>query len=480
MPVLLLLFLTLACLPETWPELAWVPSPLASIGFTWVGVGVETAFAALIAHWAKRALLVDKLPRETVLRGYMRGRWFHTCGLFLTYGLALYAFGYGWAVHFLWSRDGVPLPGAEVLLLAPFFASLILSWAFFHGAECAFWSESAGSEVQRKFFSKRAFVWFHLRQNLALVFLPVLLLVLQKEAIRLFPALGKSWQTQVSIAGAVLVLIIFLTMPWIVRLVLGLKPLPAGPLRDRLLATARRLNFRFSDILLWNTRGGSANAMVVGLVPYLRYVMLTDRLIEELPADEVEAVFGHEIGHVKHHHMLYYFVFLMASMAVLGLVLGPWQDQLETFVNLKDRTDLIVIPAVVSLGLYIFLVFGFLSRRCERQADIYGCRAVSCGDPDCIGHPQEQELPSGGRSLCAAGIYTFIQALEKVAILNGMSRDRPGFLQSWQHSTIARRVEFLRTLLTDPQAEPRFQRRVFLVKCGLFAVLGVLLLWQVV
>src|SRR5439155_7285007 len=113
---------------------------------------------------------------------------------------------------------------------------------------------------------------------------------------------------------------IFIGLPLVIRLVLGLRPLPEGPLRDRLLAASRRLNFRASDILLWNTRNGMANAMVIGLLPWLRYVVFTDRLIEEFPEEEVEAVFGHEIGHIRHQHMLYYLVFLLTSMAVLGLV----------------------------------------------------------------------------------------------------------------------------------------------------------------
>src|SRR5205814_1459896 len=143
-------------------------------------------------------------------------------------------------------------------------------------------------------------------------------LVGEKEARRLFPDLDQAWQIQATLGGVAIALTVFVTMPWIVRLVLGLKPMPAGPLRDRLMAAARRLNFRCSDLLVWNTRSGVANAMVVGLFPFLRYVMFTDRLLEELSPDEVEAVFGHEIGHVKHHHMVYYLVFLLTSMAVLG------------------------------------------------------------------------------------------------------------------------------------------------------------------
>jgi hypothetical protein len=96
-----------------------------------------------------------------------------------------------------------------------------------------------------------------------------------------------------------------------------------------------------------------------------------------------------------------------------------------------------------------------VSRRCERQADIFGCRTVSCA--------------------------VFIAALEKVAWLNGISRDRPGWLSSWQHSTIARRVEFLQRMSADPALEPRFQRRVGLIKWALLlclaAALVALLQW---
>src|SRR5262249_18993727 len=110
--------------------------------------------------------------------------------------------------------------------------------------------------------------------------------------------------------------------------------------------------------------------------------------------------------------------------------------------------------------------FGFLSRRCERQADIYGCRAVSCGRSDCTGH-DEAVAGRGSGVLCPTGIQSFISALEKVAYLNGISRERPGWLQSWQHSTIARRVDFLERVIYDPKVEPQFQRRVTMVKWGL-------------
>src|SRR5262249_20328761 len=105
------------------------------------------------------------------------------------------------------------------------------------------------------------------------------------------------------------------------------------------------------------------------------------------------------------------------------------------------------------------------------QADVFGCRAVSCGDAACAGHGEGTALAPRGGALCPTGIRTFIQALEEGALVNGISPERPGFLQSWQHSTIAKRVRFLRQVLADEGVERRFQRRLWLWKAaGLVAM----------
>jgi hypothetical protein len=138
--------------------------------------------------------------------------------------------------------------------------------------------------------------------------------------------------------------------------------------------------------------------------------------------------------------------------------------------------ELQILPLMSILGAYIFVVFGFLSRRCERQADIFGCRAVSCTDSGCLTHGPAVTLAPAGNRLCRSGIRTFIGALEKVASINGINRNRPGMLQSWQHSTIARRVDFLQRLLDDPTLEVRFQRTVAAVKWAVVLALVAMLL----
>jgi Zn-dependent protease with chaperone function len=504
MPFLLMVLLTVACLPDV----DWWPAPLlvdeatgnTSVLVAWstlltcLGVALVGLNAWRLSRLVARPLDRDPNLRDRVLPRYERGRFLHQFALFALLGAALGVFGWGWAVGQLWAATGAQLPWPELLVIAPFLAAMLVSWFFFYDADRA--SHRAAyrlfaldplaralldpkeletalvppSDAHRNFGGRWAYVLFQMRQKLALVLIPVGILLIQKEVQRRLAGLWSDWQPAINLAGSGCVLLAFVAMPWAVRLMLGLRPMPPGPLRDRLTAAAKRLGFRCSNLLLWNTRSGMANAMVVGLLPWPRYVVFTDRLLEDFTPDEVEAVFGHEVGHVKHHHMLYYLGFLILSIAVLGLLVYAVVNQL-----FPGQQYLHAIALAVGVVVYIFAVFGFISRRCERQADVYGCRAVSCAAADCGEHGDGAALAARGGGLCPTGIRTFIRALEKVALINGISRDRPGFLQSWQHSTIARRVGFLQRVLTDRGVERTFQRRVLLVKVGLAAVLGVAL-----
>ena len=509
MPFLLMVFLTLVCLPEPrqWPEPSFGGGPWLSAGLTWSGSALVAAGAWLVAARVRWRLGKGARVRDRVCLRYESERLFHRLALFGAYGLALEVLGWGSAVGELWRwTDGTLLPCAELMVLAPFLAALLASWVCFYDADRSIHHETShlddapgdtgpavpGHCVSRDhppalpFGGRVAYVLFHFRQKLALVFIPLGLLVAQKDLRRQFPYSWAAWEPWVNAIGVLGVTLLLLGLPWVFRLALGLRPMPPGPVRDRLIAAAARLRFRCSDILVWNTGSGMANAMLIGLLPWPRYVVFTDRLLEDFRPEEVEAVFGHEVGHVKHYHMLYYFSFLSCSVMALwfGWVLVsrlPELSGVNSFFGRIHQQDLAEGLSIVAVMLgYVFVVFGFLSRRCERQADVFGCRAVSCGRVVCEGHEAGQTFPEKCSVVCPTGIRTFIRALDKVALVNGIHRERPGFLQSWQHSTIARRVDFLRRMLDDPSLEPLFQRRVGWVKAGLLAVVVGLLVAFVV
>jgi Zn-dependent protease with chaperone function len=473
MPILLLLFLTLACLEEDWRRWDWLGSPQLSAVLTLSLIAFWVSLARYLSQWTCRSVAARPETRDLIAQRYGRLRFYHTVGLYLVYSGALYGLGWGAFVQSLAPSDATLFPGGELLVLAPFFAGLIFSWMYFYDAERALHGTGPDGEVF--YWSRSAYIGFHIRTNLGLVAIPIFLLIAQRTVGRFLSEYGPEWSGYVAhFFGLGVALAIFFCLPWLLRLILKLQPMPEGPIRTRLSALAQRLKFRCSDILLWNTRrglgGGIANAMVAGVLPRPRYVLMTDRLIAELTPAEIDAVFGHEVGHIKHHHIPYYASFLIISIGVLWLC-AAWVLPDNDMVH-----QLAAFPFVALLAAYIFLVFGFLTRRCERQADIYGCRAVSCGRPDCTGHEEGAPIESNGK-LCPTGIRTFIAALEKVVRLNGIDPDKPGFFQSWQHSTPARRVEFMRRMLADAGVETRFQRKVALVKWGLLIGLSTALVF---
>src|SRR5262249_22857136 len=144
MPFLLMLFLTLACVPDMkdWPEpVRWVGSPVKSVLLTWLGVLLEVGLAFAVSRRVQQLLHDTPAPHHQILRTYSRGRLCHLIGLFASYALALYLFGYGWAVNSLWTWHGRLLLLPELLLLAPFCVALLLSWTCFYDAERALGGE---------------------------------------------------------------------------------------------------------------------------------------------------------------------------------------------------------------------------------------------------------------------------------------------------------------------------------------------------
>jgi STE24 endopeptidase len=486
MPLLLLICLFLACLPIDWHPPPFGLDTGGSAALTGGMVAGLLLTARLFAVMTVARLARDPGDREAAGRAHRLRRslfFFLNLGGF---GFVLAECGWGWTVKQWLTVDGLFLPGAEILTLAPYLVTLVGSWALFYDAERALSWTATGPALHGEYWSRGGYVLFLLRHHILIVFIPVALIIAQMGTVRANPhILDALWAKIAAFAG---LCVFILLIPSLIPLVLGLRPMPPGRLRDRLEEAAARLGVRYRNLYVWDTRGNLATAMVAGVIPRFRQIAFTDLLLATLTEDEIEAVFGHEAGHVKHGHLIYYAVFLLLSFLTLGAVYQAVQNSAWGGTWFKD--DLQLILAVIATGCYLFLVFGFVSRRCERQADVYGCKAVSCLEPRCDGHGPETALVRGGRGLCRTGVRIFARALERVEEVNGIARDavtatRGGlfgrlagafrlagvWLGTWQHSTIAKRVAFLRTLADDPGEERRFQWRVALLRWGLLVLL---------
>lgn len=504
MPILFILVLTAACFPVEWVE--W-PEPLfgggreAAATFTLTSVCLSLGAAFALRRWVVRSLRQSPSRKIEVALIYAKLRhrlFFVNVGMVAT---CLLVFGWGWLIqHELvvhWNGKTLPAPFAELAVPLPYFAILFGAWILYYDAERILHRTTVLGPTEKDYWSRIGYFVHQLRQ-FALMLIPVLFFVAQQTASRFLPDESTSsagtgfgvrdWY----LFGSLLAMpFLFLLLPLLIKPLLGLRSMPEGPVRSRLEKIARRLHFRYADFLIWHTHGAMMNAMILGLVPRARYVVFTDRLLEDLLPDEVDAVLGHEAGHAKHGHIWLYALFISLSIVILASVLSILTQELKTqYVDLMAWIgSWIAVPIVAIVSSYIFLVFGFLSRRCERQADVYGCRSVSCNKPDCVGHDESTVYPERAKGLCPTGIRACINALERVDLLNGQTvqddeeertmgnfvRDLFKWLRAWQHSTISRRVAFLRSLINNPTNERHFQLHVTFLKWGLiFGLLAVL------
>src|SRR5688572_21179158 len=294
-----------------------------------------------------------------------------------------------------------------------------------------------------------------------------------------FGPLRPEMDAVVSLGSALLVLIF---APEILRRVLHTQPLPPSPLRDRLEALCRRANLRYREILLWRTENNMGNAAVMGLLPQVRYILLSDLLLESMRDEQIEAVFAHEVGHVVHRHMGWYVVFfVILTLAGYGATATAARHLSWLQLPVWLPPELIVMGA--SVGAFL-LMFGFLSRKFERQADVFAARTIERSrGSDGVRRERVTEsvgsissaysvtpslpTPSPHSHVGAYGATVFASALHRVAVINNI----PVAARSWCHGSIAKRMKYLHDLAADPAHTTRFDRFMSKLYVGMLLAL---------
>jgi STE24 endopeptidase len=270
------------------------------------------------------------------------------------------------------------------------------------------------------------------------------------------------------------IVFVVLFMPELLRHVLSTQPLPDSPLRRRLEDLCRRTGLRYRDILLWKTNYNMGNAAVMGIIPQVRYILLSDMLLETMTDKQIEAVFAHELGHVKHRHMTWYvvlFATMMLAMAGPGqLVLNQFSDPRRPLWISRD----FLYAVVTLLGIAAFLlVFGFLSRWFERQADVFAARIMEQEEGGSVLGLALQGSPS---YVGKYGATTFASALQRVAAVNNI----PVSARNFTHGSIAERVRYVQTLSSDPTRTLQFDRCMGIINAAMGFALLVAGVWVLV
>ncbi|MCL1981079.1 MAG: M48 family metalloprotease [Proteobacteria bacterium] len=346
----------------------------------------------------------------------------------------------------------------DVAGLACFFLLLIMMWL------------AARSSYQRIFqrsLSRGTFIGTNIKANLPIV-LPWLTLSLVFDCLLLLPIpelasiLRSSW-------GDLLLFILFLfflvlVFPPLVRILWGCTPLPPGPLRDRLQAFCQSQRID-TKIYIWPLFEGQVlTAGIMGIIPHLRYLLITPALLETLNQEEVDSVLAHEIGHVKHRHLLLYVVLFLGFSLLAGAVAKPLPHLIlanDFFYRLLSYLPvtpgnllgvLVTMPLLVLLLVYFRFIFGYFVRNFERQADTFVFRALGTST-------------------------ALIQSFEKIILFGGGSREE----KNWHHFGIGERIDFLQRCERDRSLIDRHGRRLGLqlIAYGICVALGVFCLQRI-
>jgi Zn-dependent protease with chaperone function len=233
--------------------------------------------------------------------------------------------------------------------------------------------------------------------------------------------------------------------PWLIIRMWGCKPLPQDNVKAELERFCNDHDFRTGGLLLWSVFGTEMlTAGVVGILPGLRYILITSGLLKTLDIAELKAVVAHEMGHVRKKHLL-----LFVLLLILFILLTYDLSDTLTLLALSNRTIfnwyaapgdfatslvsmLSALPVIVLMILYFRFIFGYFLRNSERQADLYAMELV--GDPQPL-----------------------ISSLEKIAFHSGRIEDLP----SWHHYSIRQRIEFLAEAFKNRKLIRRHNRKLY-------------------
>lgn len=438
----------------------------ASMGMLLLGMGVYSRVMARRVTAPTFFRSISRLRRLTRLCRFVIPVWF---------AVAVFALDWPAAVRRL-VPSTAPLTLDAPMLLAgtlPALLAMILLWWAAYPAERAMRDLSVLDQFDQGLpVQTGPTLWQYLavniRMQLLFMLVPVLaILALRDVAAVVFYIAGigvsQSLEIVVSLACALPVLLL---APVLLVLVLPTERLPDSPLRRRLEELCRQQGLRVKTVLLWKTHSSVGNAAVMGMIPSVRYLLVTDLLLEEMPEDEVVAVFAHEIGHVAHRHLLWMAacgLCLMLAAAGPGDTLMRWLGQ---YVTIEAPYDAILSLTVSAPAMLV--LFGFAVRRFERQADVFAARSLPLEDRASAGPLAQTFVKSPGSALVC-------EALRHIAVINNISI----VANEWLHGSLASRMAFLRRISDDPQRTWEFDRRMQKLRGAIIAILIVTLLWTI-
>ncbi len=420
-------------------------------------IGVPTAHLIALAIAIRAAM--RGMNRGRGFREYLAADWLvRSLPIVAVFAHVVSVLGLGW-LEVIRGMIGDQILIDEVAAILPALLMPMVGWWLFYPIE----QRLREATMVRRFDeglplyplpTRLGYVANQVRLQYLLTLPPILLLMTWTESVQRY---GQTWTTgapwliqALAVGGSVT---IFALAPLLARVTLNVSPIPPGELREDLLNVCRRHRIGVRDLLVWHTAGSLINGAVMGLIAPLRYVMLTEVLVDSLPRPQLLAVMAHEVGHVRRHHLWWTIGCLLAIVLSADLAMRILAAGIETLIHLPA-----LLWAGVGWGLsmanlvLMFVLFGWVSRRFERQADTFAAQHLSEGQDGTV------QL---GAALALA------DALETVSRLNGVDPHRA----SWRHGSISWRQRYLRSIVGQPVNRLGIDRLIRWIKIATVVIL---------
>ena len=146
-------------------------------------------------------------------------------------------------------------------------------------------------------------------------------------------------------------------------------------LSQRISEISEKAQTKIAGVKIWNTFNEPLpNAAVAGLLSKFRFVYITDFLLDVFTNNQIEAVVGHELGHLRLGHVLSYLLFSINAI-LLAIIFKSLLIIYFPYFYINSTTTYIL--EIVVFIPFFALVFTALARHCERQADLFSS-AITC------------------------------------------------------------------------------------------------------
>lgn len=309
--------------------------------------------------------------------------------------------------------DAVPVVGGSLflqslVLLAPGLIINLATWSAEHRYGVLLGYTESGWIPQVRS------LWQTFRTNMAWLFVPVACLLALSDVISRLPI------SPMASGGATVVtvlLFVCLGLPWLVRRLFPTEPLQ-GATHQWMSQLVRDAGLRRTKIARWQTGGRTFNAMVVGFIPPMRTMLISDRLLDELPRAQLAMVILHEAAHLKRKHVPMRMLAILPAWGIAALI-SRLAGESQWFVALGSAVGILLT----------MLILRWVAYRTEYDADLEACRmAAEIAD-------RVELVPSTCEQACEA----LSAALMRVTF------DQPSCRKAtWLHPGVADRIAFMR------------------------------------